>query len=165
MFVLPIILFLGIANAQSSEWQSDELQWSSLDTSATVLRNSTTYSDVFVIPEYMNVGEETNSIMSPAYTKTWKYPSTISFGIIVQEVGDSSNVVHTLQVSADSVEFYDWVAIDTSLSITVANEKYAMYEIITSVPQFRYGRVKSFFADTVTDSVQYSGDMSKSFTQ
>ena len=161
MFVLLLLFAVGMTNAQTTDWKTETLKWSSSATSTIKLTGTTTYSDAVTLPISV-AGSQT----SQAGVIEKKFPNKLTFQIIlIENTGDSSNVIHTLQLSGDGTTYFDYVAIDTSLSITTANQTYAMFEVMTGFPEIEYARVKSYFATGITDTVQYMGWMSKSFTQ
>ena len=164
MFALPILLVIGFANAQQvSNWKQTQLTWSSIATQ-TILTGETKFTDAIVLSETI-FG---STISKAGVVEHSKFPSKLSFQIkAVENTGDSSNVIHTLQFSGDGTNFYDFVAIDTSLSITGANGTEVDFTVLTDAnfPDIQSIRVKSFFATGITDTVDLSGYVSEKFTQ
>lgn len=162
MFVVPLLLVIGISNAQQvSNWKQVQLTWSD-ETTQTILQGETKYTDAITLSETI-FG---SAILITGVAEHEKFPIKLSFGLIVAEnTGDSSNVVHTLQVSGDGDDFYDYSVITTSLSVATANETYAKFELMFTFPDLKYVRVKSVFASGITDTVDLSGWLGKKFTQ
>jgi len=160
MFALPILFVVGIVNGQDNQWKQTQLTWSS-ETTQTILQAETKYTDTITLSETI-IGSR---VSSSGVIESQKFPSKLSFELIaVENTGDSSNVIHTLQLSGDGITFFDFVVIDTSLSVATANQTYAMFEVVSTIADFEYARVKSVFASGITDTVDLSGYMSERFT-
>ena len=160
--VILLLSVLIVAFAIGGEWSTGSVNWSGSGSSSGLLNAATAASSSFQLAVEMEDKEDPNSA-----SDGYKYPETLSIAwkSIEGANSDSTNVIFALEFSNDSTQWVPYGNVDTLLSTVAASaETVYGYQVITDMPQFKYGRVTATSAtgagDTLTVSSFYSLDYS-----
>ena len=171
MFALPLVFVLGIANAQSSEWKTGSITYStggdSIVTTDALNSIGVDMRTAMTLREDPNVGIEDNYRSTIAY----KLPSKLSFQWKVTETltnSDSINAIKGIQFSSDNVTWTASIALDTLISATTdTNATVSEWHILSlsEFPDMRYFRINHTDASASGDTSSAVDEYGLRFTQ